>query len=174
MNHAWLLPKGIGGLNNPTQAKEVCKKCNTIGRWVDHGPTVGKGWYCGTCKDDIPSDDNVYGHYAQKKIEEKKSVGQPYIGAQPSVWGQTHTRRVRLNCTKDICPACGGKYKGAHVNVQPGDRVICENNARVSKDLGMYKEYIVLSVDAAKENIRVMTLGTSTKEYSRCRFAVTQ
>jgi hypothetical protein len=45
----------------PQMKSVVCPHCHTDAKWVEHGPTVGRGWYCPGCKDDVIHVDNVYG-----------------------------------------------------------------------------------------------------------------
>lgn len=147
VNLALIQKRGV-----PYQSKS-CAKCGTLGKWVDHGPAVGKGWYCSTCKEDIPSDANTYGITGKQFVQ--KTTAKP--------------KYISLNCgKKDSCSTCGGAAKSMPpVDVKRGDSVVCVINTGTKLQRShIYKVYAV-----HEDSIELGILMNTTK-YSRCRFAL--
>jgi hypothetical protein len=131
----------------------ACLRCKGMGKWVEHGPHVGQGWYCPTCKDDIPHQDNVFGISGiaiQKAVAAAKAqVASPArgYGAMPpatvtggtakGVKHQPHfagphavhnsVGYIRLECVRPACTLCHGKTTFTPVVVMKGDWVMCLN-----------------------------------------------
>ncbi len=135
----------------------TCLKGHT-GRFTNHGPNVGQGWWCPECKDDIEHSDNTYGSSAKMIVKQTGIEKRPNVGDQ-------------INCTKTPCSACRGVYR----NVDPkiifsGDVVTC-NNTRGIKDLELAKSYEVVAVEPKGLRIRLLKDGAWVNMcYSRCRF----
>ena len=127
------------------------------GRFTNHGPNVGQGWYCPECKDDIPHSDNVYGSSA-RLAKRADVIYYPKTGDQ-------------INCVKSPCRACHGVYrKLPPFEIKVGDIITC-NNARALPELELNKSYEVFAVEASGLRIRVLNKGVwEHRSYSRCRF----
>jgi hypothetical protein len=138
---------------------EVCPTCKKDGKWVDHGPAVGQGWYCVSCKVDIPSLHNTYG------ITGKANVSK----LPPTRTGFMRFASYAIDCRKTLtCSTCKGLAMLLDKrDVKVGDEVICtEVSGTKLKYNGVYK---VHTVNADSFGLDV---GGIIKNFSRCRFNI--
>lgn len=143
------------------QQTVYCSKGH-MGRYTDHGPMVGRGWFCPDCKDDIPHVDNVFGAAAKLKLASKPIEVQVIYPK----------RGDKLNCVKMPCKACSGVSRKLPLyQVKPGDSVTCWNNKGIADVLENGVAYEVVATTPKGLVIRFIKGGKWVEqEYSRCRF----
>lgn len=129
-----------------------------VGRFTNHGPNVGQGWYCPECREDIAHVDNVYGSAAKIAARSDTTIAYPRVGDM-------------INCLKTPCRACRGVYrKLPPLQISIGDTITCVN-ARGIDELEMNKAYEVVAVEGIGLRIRILKKGAwENRAYSRCRF----
>lgn len=149
-----------------------CDKCGNGATWVDHGPMVGKGWYCKHCKDDIKHPDNVFGLSASQTIQTKEFVKTKLESIFPS-----RTTGIPLNCTRNSCTVCVTSSRSTYpkVDVYAGDIVIVNNNGKLNNVISVGQRYKVVTVNLMRHSIYIKVLinnaSVEYREYSRCRFS---
>jgi len=162
----------------PTVAAPVYCGCGVEGVWNDYGPTVGRGWYCKACKNDIPHADNVFGITGiqiQKKLKEEPPKGTARFGAHPNppTPAGINTNKVyaALECVKPQCPVCGGIMKTVKpITVRVGDMLRC--NSGTGMHLKAQQEYQVAEVLTYTVKVWCVRNGKlEAREYARCRFS---
>lgn len=132
------------------------------GRWVDHGPSVGKGYYCPICKDDIPHTANTYGVSFKAKPQ---TVDSP-----------TDETYYDLKCTKSQCLVCLGSLANLSTTPKINDVVECFEsrifNSKTGKPLlttplklgYQYKVY-----DVTPNGLKIV-INQKVYEFTNCRF----
>lgn len=188
--------------NIPTTLPEIeknmsksvsCPKCSGLGVFIDHGPTVGRGWFCRGCKDDIDHSDNMYGLTADQmrkaKARQPGSLIQPLnmsagYGAHPSPYSFEPLECVKLGCklcgTISRNPSHHGVMLGipkSPVVLRIGDVLRCDHDKGVTGFLKANDNYEVAEVLAFTVRIWVShsvqgTRVREKREYTRCRFSL--
>lgn len=152
----------------------VCPKCHSNSHvyFTDHGHLVGKGYYCRSCKDDVPHPHNEYGSMG-KQVQARKAFG-ALPKANTGTWavGNTKFQTMQLDCPMPHCVVCRGRFTGMPtINLKPGDLLRCDIGLTRIKVGGMYEVAEVLA-----RTIRVWCMDPKTgtrmaREYTRCRFS---
>lgn len=119
-----------------------CPQCNNDAVWINYGPTVGEGYYCRECKDEVDHPSNTYGisgtqlkRITQVKLEPKLDIdgfihiNQPLtlqLNSQPSS-PQMFYNGQDIQCIRISCHTCGNKIAGTSVlNLVPGQYLYCK------------------------------------------------
>jgi len=162
----------------PKRETVLCPRCINESVWVDHGPMVGRGYYCRHCGKDVDHPDNVFG-LSGSQIEAAKKK------AATSDPGFLYTQ---LHCSKPNCkfnkPGILGAGSYIHIadaqSIQPlkvGQIVCCEVDHGVTQHLKRHEHYKIVEVLAHTIRIEVPVRsgpfgGVENREYTRCRFTL--
>jgi hypothetical protein len=177
-----------------------CPQCNNKATWINYGPTVGEGYYCRHCKDEVDHHTNSYGisgtrykRNAEIKIETKPAIdrdgfihmSQPFMqgatynsqGVAPSATLPTHAQVPYYNgqdiqCIKHNCPNCGNKHAGTSVlNLKSGQFIYCKTSYGPLKAGNFYK-FLNTEPNGIRVEVAIPGQQTQYLSYTACRFQV--
>jgi hypothetical protein len=173
-----------------------CPQCNNKAVWINYGPTIGEGYYCRHCKEEVDHPTNTYGisgtrfkQTAEVKVETKHKLDRdgfihiPNAFIQGASYNQTpnslptqaqppYYNGQDIQCIKYNCPNCGNKYAGTSVlNLKSGQFIYCKSSYGPLKAGNFYK---FLNTEPNGIRIEVTIPGQQTQHlsYTACRFQI--